>query len=178
VANQYRLDTNTANLTRTQRDCSTLAVTRRYETHIYYVANNDNSGDHIPTLKRAELRVLDDGTLGFVPVPLVEGIENMQLEYGVDTDGDRKPDLFTPTPGSANGCAAPACAATNWRNVMSVKLNLLARNTEPTPGYTDGHRYVLGHLADGSENGVAAPGDHYKRHVFQSLVPMPNPIGR
>jgi type IV pilus assembly protein PilW len=178
VTNQYRLDTNTANLNRTQRDCSTLAVTRRYETHIYYVANNDNSGDHIPTLMRAELRVLASGNLGFLPVPLVEGIENMQLEYGVDTDGDRKADLFTPNPGTANGCADPACAATNWRNVMSVKLNLLARNTEPTPGYTDGHRYVLGHLGDGSENGVAAPGDHYKRHVFQSLVPMPNPIGR
>jgi type IV pilus assembly protein PilW len=178
VANYYRLDTNTANLDRRQRNCTTAAVARRYETHIYFIANNDESGDGIPTLKRAELHIRDDGNLGFDPVALAEGIENLQLEYGVDTDGDGKPDLFTPDPGTANGCSDAACAAVNWRNVMSVKLNLLSRNTEQTLSYTDAHRYVLGHLADGSENGVPAANDHYKRHVFQSLVPMPNPIGR
>jgi type IV pilus assembly protein PilW len=178
VANYYRLDTNTANLDRRQRDCTTLAAVRRYQTHIYYIANNDKSGDGIPTLKRAELRLQDDGTLGFNAVPLAEGIENLQLEYGVDTDNDGRADLFTPDPGSANGCTDAACAALNWRNVMSVKLNLLSRNTEQTLNYTDGHRYVLGHLADGSENRIPAANDHYKRHVFQSLVPLPNPIGR
>jgi type IV pilus assembly protein PilW len=178
VANYYRLATDTASLDRRQRDCATRAVVRRYETHIYYVANNDRSGDGIPTLMRAELRVLEDGNLGMVSAPLAEGIENLQLEYGVDTDGDGKPDLFTPDPGTASGCADAACAVANWRNVMSVKLNLLSRNTEATQGYTDARRYVLGHLADGSENRIAAANDHYKRHVFQSLVPMPNPIGR
>jgi type IV pilus assembly protein PilW len=178
IDNYYRLDTNAGNLNRHQRDCTTAAASRRYETHVYFIANNDRSGDGIPTLKRAELRIGDDGNLGFEVVPLAEGIENLQLEYGVDTDGDGKPDLFTPDPGTASGCSDTACAAVNWRNVMSVKLNLLSRNTEQTLSYTDAHRYVLGHLADGSENRIAAANDHYKRHVFQSLVPMPNPIGR
>ncbi|GAB3454554.1 PilW family protein [Massilia terrae] len=178
ITEYFRLDTSTTNLNRHKRDCTTVADTRRYETHIYFVANNDNGSDGIPTLKRAELRIASDGTLGFVIVPLAEGIENMQLEYGVDTDGDGKPDLFTPTPDSANGCTDAACAAANWRSVMSVRINLLARNTEATPGYTDTRSYVLGHLADGSNNTIAAANDHFKRHVFQSLVPMPNPIGR
>jgi type IV pilus assembly protein PilW len=178
VTNQFRLDTNTANLNRTQRNCTTAAVTRRFQTHIYFIANNDRSGDGIPTLKRAELQVLDDGNLGLLTVPLAEGIENMQLEYGVDTDNDGRPDVFTPTPETANGCTTATCAVVNWRNVMAVKINLLSRNTEQTPGYTDNRRYVLGHLADGSDNTVAAANDHYKRHVFQSLMPLPNPIGR
>lgn len=178
VTDAFRLDTATANLNRTKLDCTTVADTRRYEVHIYYVANNDNPNDGIPTLKRYELRIQADGTLGFVPVPLAEGIENMQLEYGVDTDGDGKPDLFTPTPDSANGCSDTGCAAANWRNVMAVRINLLARNTETTLGYTDKHSYVLGHLADGSNNTIAARNDNYKRHVFQTLVPLPNPIGR
>jgi type IV pilus assembly protein PilW len=178
VTNYYRLDTNTGNLNRHERDCATVAPMRRYQTHIYYIANNDNGSDGIPTLKRAELRVQADGTLGFNPVPLAEGVENLQLEYGVDTDNDGKANLFTPDPGTANGCSDAACAAINWRNVMSVKINLLSRNTEQTPGYTDTRTYVLGHLSDGSDNGISAFNDHYKRHVFQSLVPMPNPIGR
>jgi type IV pilus assembly protein PilW len=164
----FRLDTDASKLDRHKRDCTTKADTRRYETHIYFVANNDNDGDGIPTLKRAELRLGADGTLGFVTVPLVEGIENMQLEYGIDTDGDGQPDMFTPAPGTAD----------NWRGAMSVRISLLARNTEATPGYIDKRKYVLGHLADGTDNVIAAANDAYKRHVFQTLVLMPNPIGR
>lgn len=178
ITDSFRLDTSTTNLDRHKRDCASLADSRRYETHIYFIANNDNGNDGIPTLKRAELRSGSDGSLAFVIVPLAEGIENMQLEYGVDTDGDGKPDLFTPSPDTANACADSGCAAANWRNVMSVRINLLARNTETTPGYTDKRSYVLGHLADGSNNVIAAANDSYKRHVFQTLVPMSNPIGR
>ncbi len=171
----FRLDTNSASLDRHKRDCTTLADSRRYETHIYFVANNDNPNDGIPTLKRAELRLRADGSMEFVTVALAEGIENMHLEYGLDTNSDGQPDLYTAAPAAANGCLDPgaACAAVNWRTVMSVRINLLARNTEATVGYTDKRSYVLG-----TGNVVAAANDSYKRHVFQTLVPLPNPIGR
>lgn len=179
----YALDTDTSKLNRHRRDCTpaagsgTLAPARRYLTHIYFIANNDKVGDGIPTLKRAEL-LLVDGSLGFYEVPLAEGIENMQIEYGIDTSGDGVADLFTADPATADGCADPACVPVNWRRVMSVKLNLLSRNTEASPGYSDTRAYVLGNKADGSANRIAAQNDGYKRHVFQALVPMPNPVGR
>jgi type IV pilus assembly protein PilW len=182
-ATYFALDTDPSGLTRHQRDCTaaagsgTLAASRRYLTHIYFVANNDKSGDGIPTLKRAELR-LNAGVLGFTIVPLTEGVDNLQLEYGIDTNNDGVADLFSASPGSANACAQPACAVSNWRNVLSVKLNVLSRNTETTAGYTDRKAYVLGNKADGSENRIVAASDHYKRHVFQSTVPLPNPAGR
>ena len=182
-ADWYALDVDATQLTRHQRDCSTtagsgtLAVTRRYQTHIYYVANNDQPGDGIPTLKRAELRYTN-GQLGFVPVPLVEGVENLQFEYGIDTDGDGAADLYTSAPASANGCALPDCAAVNWRNVVAVRLHVLARSSSATPGYVDDKTYVVGLKADGSANTVGPVRDGYKRHVFQSLVPLLDPIGR
>jgi type IV pilus assembly protein PilW len=37
---------------------------------------------------------------------------------------------------------------------------------------------VLGLGLDGENNEVVAPGDNYKRHVFQSLVALPNLAGR
>jgi type IV pilus assembly protein PilW len=177
LANYYALDTDTTKLDRHRRDCTTVAPSRRYLTHIYYVANNDKTGDGIPTLKRAELRVVD-GTLQFVPVPLVEGIDNLQLEYGIDTNGDGKADLFSSDPGGANGCSDATCAVSNWRNVVTVKLNLLARSTEATQGYSDSRKYVLGRKADGTDNQVGPANDGFKRHVFQSQVPLPNPVGR
>jgi type IV pilus assembly protein PilW len=183
-ADFYALDTDASRLTRHQRNCTaaagsgTLAVSRRYLTHIYFVANNDKRGDGIPTLKRAELRLVD-GALGFTTIaPLAEGVDNLQLEYGIDTDNDGLANLFSTAPGTANGCAEPACAAANWRNVVSVKLHLLSRSTEPTQGYTDRKTYVLGVDAAGDTKQVAAANDAYKRHVFQSLVPLPNPAGR
>lgn len=183
-ADWYALDVDPAQLTRHQRDCSetagsgTLAVTRRFQTHIYFVANNDKPGDGIPTLKRAELRDVG-GTLGFQTiVPLVEGVENVQFEYGIDTAGDGTVGLYTTAPGSANGCVLPACAASNWRNVVAVRLHVLARSPSATPGFVDTKTYRLGTGADGSARTAGPFNDGYKRHVFQTFVTLANPVGR
>lgn len=182
-ADFYGLDITTAGLTRHKRDCTTvagsgaLADVRRYLTHIYFVANNDNAGDGIPTLKRAELGV-SGGALTFSIVPLVEGVENLQLEYGIDSDTNGVAELFSANPSTAGSCASPACQVANWRNVVSVRLNLLARSVEPSVGYTDTKSYVLGNTAGGAPNQIAAPGDHYRRHVFQAMVGLSNPAGR
>ena len=94
-------------------------------------------------------------------VPLVEGIQDMQLEYG-----------------SGNGVfsSSPATVA-DWRKVVSVKIYLLARNLDPTFEYTDKKSYNLG-VSGTTANVVAAANDHYKRHVFQSQVILRNPAGR
>jgi len=183
VADFYALSLTTANLNRHRRDCSpaagsgTLAAVRRYQTHIYYVANNNRDGDGIPTLKRLEL-----GSAGGVPtwnvVPLAEGIENLQLEYGLDLAKDGVADLVTPDPATAGGCAAAACAVANWRTAVAVRIHVLARNTEPTAGYVDAKSYTLGLDTDGEELVIDPAGDAYKRHVFQTLVGLPNPAGR
>ena len=180
----YALSLNTANLNRHQRNCTqsantgTLAAIRRYQTHIYYIANNNREGDGVPTLKRAEL-----GSDGAAPtwttvVPLAEGIENLQLEYGMDLAKDGVPDLTSADPAAANGCADAPCAVANWRSVVAVRVHLLARNSEATAGYKDGKVYTLGLNADGTENSSDAANDAYKRHVFQTQVALPNPAGR
>lgn len=179
----YALSLADTNLTRHQRDCSatagtgTLAAKRRYHTHIYFIANNHRAGDGIPTLKRAEL-----GSGGTAPtwtiVPLAEGIEQLQLEYGLDLDPDGVPDVLAANPDTAAGCAAAECRVANWRSVVAVRLHLLARNTEATAGYVDAKSYTLGLDAAGEDHVIDAAEDAYKRHVFQSQVALPNPAGR
>jgi len=173
----FRLNTDTAAATMNRRaiDCTAIATYRRYLTHIYFVANNNVGSDGVPTLKRAEL-----GATGFTIVPLVEGIETIQFEYGVDKDGDGKVDDYTANPDSYNSCAAASCL-TNWLRTYSVKVNLLARNVEKSPGWTDSKTYTLGNKANGSANVFPTSGtygDMYKRHAYNAAVRLDNPSGR
>lgn len=173
--NYYALDTNIAALTRTKRNCATLADLHRYETHIYFIANNDKAGDGIPTLKVAELT---NGA--FTTSSLVEGIENMQLEYGLDTSGDGIPNVFTTDPNTYNGCSSttnPTCVG-NWQNAVAVKIHVLARNTSQSPDVPDNKTYTLGLNAAGAANTVGPYNDRYKRHVFESSIKLYNPAGR
>lgn len=50
---------------------------------------------------------------------LVEGVENLQIEYGVDTDGDRAADVYQ-----------TADLVVDWENVVSVRISLLMQSTE------------------------------------------------
>lgn len=175
-AEHYRLETVLSALDRHTRACRTspplLADLRRYIVRIYFVANNDRPGDGIPTLKRVEL-----GAGAFsAPIPIAEGIENLQLEYGVDRDGNGTPDGFTADPDAFAGCAGTACIE-NWRNVIGVEAHLLARNTTRSVGFVDDKTYMLGLLASGAPNIIPPANDAYKRHVYRSSVRLNNPSG-
>lgn len=148
-----------ADFTRRKTSCSAtdFAAVYRYLVHIYYVANNNQAGDGIPTLKRAEL-----GAGSFSVVPLVDGIENMQIQYGVDTNNDGVPNSYA---------SSPATTA-DWRNTMAVTVHLLARNTSSTQGYSDNRSYTLG------DKTVAATSDGYKRHVYSTTIQIVNPSWR
>lgn len=183
VGKHYEVKAGNSGFSLHKRDCDTtegsgtLADLRRLRTHIYFVANNSLAGDGIPTLKRAEV-VSKNGLLSVVIVPLAEGIENMQAEYGIDTDNDGVADLHTPDVASANGCAAADCAVANWSNVVNLKLHLLARTLSPSMTHVDTKSYVLGLDGDGKQYVIPAARDKYKRHVFTSLIGLPNVTGR
>jgi type IV pilus assembly protein PilW len=174
----YRLDNTTTNLNRMTKACvsGTLAPTRQYHTRIYFISDNDNAGDGIPTLKRAELTGGSGSAMAFTVVPIAEGIENLQIEYGIDTDSDGVADVRNADPDTYGSCSGTACQ-TNWLNVMNVRINLLARNLTASPGYTDTKTYKLGLDAAGAANDVTGSGA-YKRHVFQTDVRLNNPAGR
>lgn len=146
-----------------KKDCLTAASLRSFYVRIYFVANNNTAGDGIPTLKVAEL-----GAGSFSVAPLVAGIDQMQFEYGVDTNGDGAPDAYTASPANM----------TAWRQVTAVKVHLLARNTQASTGFTDDRTYILGAKTDGSDNTVGPFNDGYKRHVYTTVVRLNNVAGR
>ncbi len=67
---------------------------------------------------------------------IAEGVENLQFEFGVDTSGDGVPDTFARRP-------APLPRA-DWQNVVSVRMHVLTRSTQPSPGYVETRTYQVG----------------------------------
>ena len=143
-----------------------LAQIRPLVVHIYYVASCDvcsgGGADTIPTLKRAELGE-KLGVPAISTVTIAEGIENLQIDYGYDTDGDGGPDS------DINAANASFATPDNWRNVVSAKVYLLARSLDKSPGFTDGKAYSMGTAS------VPAANDAYQRHMFLQSVRVANP---
>lgn len=177
-ASYFGLSTDRTTLTLHAKDCSTLAPLHQYRTHIYFVANNDKAGDGIPTLKRAEL-----SAGGISIVPLVEGIENMQIEYGIDagivagSTATGTPGIYSANPDAYASCTAAVCMS-YWTNIDAIKINILARNVTRTPGYNNAKSYHLGLDSAGSDNVVGPFNDAYRRHAYVSTARLNNVAGR
>lgn len=166
-----------------EKDAATRSPIRKYRVDIYYVspckefAAGQSSctaaadgGSPIPTLTRLELTA-SGGGLTLNRVPLVEGIQNLQVDYGIDRNDDGAPDETTPgTSGDAYE-AAPSLA--EWEHVVTLRLHLLARSIEPSAGHDDTKTYRLG-LA-----GTLGPfNDQFKRRVFAQVTRLVNRSAR
>jgi type IV pilus assembly protein PilW len=145
----------------TQQDCSTAMPVRELRTRLYYVAACGvcSPNDGIPTLKVIERR---GGTLSESVV--ADGVENLSLEYGLDTTGDGVVDSYTTTPTTAN-----------LKDLVAMRVRVIARTTETVAGYVDGKTI-------GGEGGLAdftppTADQAYKRKAFVELVALPNIAG-
>jgi type IV pilus assembly protein PilW len=166
-----------------KKDGVTAADIRKYHVHVYFVAPCSvgtgaagvcQAGDNtIPTLKRLELRVDGAGNRAMHITPLVDGIQLLKAEWGIDNQpatanvstgliGDGVADAYL---------AAPTLAQIS--NAVTAKLWVLARNTRPTPDYVDDKSYTVG-----SATVVAAANDAFKRHVFTTDAAIANMAGR
>src|SRR5215831_4651351 len=142
-----------------KRGCATASDIYEFQTRIYYVSN-----ETIPTL-----RLLTISGTASTNEPLVQGVEDLRIEYGLDNAGnDGAADAYRKCLSTSD-----PCAATDWANMVAVRVYLLARNLSVGVGYTDTKTYPMG-------SGVV-PGpfnDHYRRHAYTAAVRLMNPAGR
>ena len=158
----------------TLKDCATPSALREYLVNVYFVSVDNRRGQNIPTLMRLELT----GS-ALVQVPLVEGIEEFNVEYGVDNDGDGQPDAYTGDPSTYTYPGCTTCTAVNnWTNVVTAQLHVLARSPERSPQHVDTKTYILGLDAAGNPITVGPKNDGFRRHVHAAMVRIVNPAGR
>ncbi|NIS91294.1 MAG: hypothetical protein GTN98_14675 [Woeseiaceae bacterium] len=122
---------------------------------IYYIRQFANvPGDGIPTLCR---KVLRGAGPSMTTECLATGIENLQVEYGIDTGGDGNPDFFTPNPTLAD-----------IQTAIAARIFLLARTVDIDTRYTNTKTYSISNAPD------YTPGDSFHRRVFSTNVSIQN----
>lgn len=166
--------TNATTFVLKKKDKVAAANLRKMVVHIYYISKcsvevsgsctNADGGTPIPTLKRVDLGVAS-GTPVLTATTLAEGIENLQIDYGIDSDGD----------GAPNGSDIAAPTTAQWPDVVTLKVYLLARSTDLTVGFADAKTYAMGVAGSISP---AATELAYKRHLFVQSVRLVNPSSR
>lgn len=133
------------------------------ETIVYYVGSNAAGR---PSLYRVRYIMKPNQALTFEREELVEGIESLQLRYGIDsfTAANQRP--------SGNmGTSTAATAATPWRRVGLVQVGLLARSIDPAAAMQrDAASTKLSIL--GEE--ITPPADGRFRTVYENSIAIRN----
>lgn len=143
------------------------------ETIVYYIgqAGFDRSGNTCPAATDCP-PALYQMVNGGAPQELVDGVENMQILYGVDTDGDGVANLYE--------TAADVNNANAWANVVSVRISLLLRTPANVTNTPDPNTYLLtGNTAAGATKitpyaPTASDRDLRMRHVFTTTIKIRN----
>jgi type IV pilus assembly protein PilW len=136
-------------------DAPPLADTRPLLVNAYYVSDASSEGDNYPSLRRKRLvagpAVQDE--------EIVPGVEDLQVQYGVDTNGDRNADRYV----NADGLAGNDV-------VVAVRIWIRVRARERDVAWNDTATYSYANQAD------SAPADErqYRRVVISKTLQLRN----
>lgn len=130
-----------------------------YTARVFFLGRfTSPGGAAVPTLY---VRDLNTGMAG---QPLVEGIEQMKLQYGLDTNEDDLADRYM--------AAADVTSASLWGAVVSVRVNLVVRG-DALDGFTDTNTYPMG---GGYTYTPAAADQRLQRRLFVRDVQVRNRV--
>ena len=131
----------------------------RLVANAYYIADWSNvAGDGIPSLRKVSLEPSPGGPVVLDQL-LVAGVENLQVQYGVDTDSD----------GAVNAYVDPGNAlAADWDAIRSVQIWLVIRSQKNEPNLDTASTAVIAGAA------TAFPDDGWRRSVLSTVISLRN----
>jgi type IV pilus assembly protein PilW len=138
----------------------TTSVSRALVVRAYYVSPNSTQHAGLPALRRKSFGNVNSATpAGAVnDDEIVAGVEDMQVRFGVDSDGDASLDQYV-DPGEVPP-GARVIAATVWLRI---------RSEERDAGHFDDRAYQYADMAS-----AWTPGDAYRRIVVSKTVHLRN----
>lgn len=141
-------------------------------------------------------------------VALIEGVESFVVDLGIDSQARcagtsvnyaALPHKWDPStcavsatstentqpnnrgdgvPESYIRCGSTGCTLAQLRDVVAVKVYVLARSREAGVGAADGKTYTLGSVSGSTVTVTPATTDKFRRHLFQSTIRLHNVSGR
>jgi len=126
-----------------------------YRPSVYYIRNYAYmAGDGIPTLCK---KVLSGAAPGMTTECLATGIENLQIEYGIDTTGDSYANVYMPNP-----------AIADLQSVVAARVSMLARTADIDTRYDNEKTFNLSNALP------YTPDDSFHRRVVSTTVSIQN----
>jgi type IV pilus assembly protein PilW len=98
----------------------------------YYVDRNSSLGAGVPALRRKVL-TMAGGVPVFRDQEIIAGIEDMQIQFGIETG--------TPRTGVATRYVNPGAAVPANAQIVAVRIWLLVASDQPESGFTDSRQY-------------------------------------
>jgi type IV pilus assembly protein PilW len=136
-------------------DAPPLADTRRLLVHAYYVSPASSESPALPSLRRKRLvsgpSVQDE--------ELLPGVEDLQVRYGVDADGDLAVDRYVDADGLADG-----------DRVVAARIWLRVRSAERDVAWDDRSRYLYAN----QDEQLPDPERPFRRVVVSRTVQVRN----
>ncbi|QBR85357.1 hypothetical protein E3983_07985 [Legionella israelensis] len=130
----------------------TNAQVMRFFYYVFYIKDTGRTnaqGQPILALYRQNINGVEE--------EIAEGVEQMQITYGVDTNGDRAADSYQ--------SAAQVNSANNWNSVISVNINLLFATIENVNTKAESYTF----------NGTTVtPSDRKLRRQWNTFVTLRN----
>lgn len=127
--------------------------TRELLATAYYISNQSTARADVPSLRRKRLvngSILDE--------EVVSGVEDLQVQFGIDTDGDTNADTYVDPATDPSAYGGSIVSATIWLRV---------RSEDPEVGFTDDRTYTY---ADES----TTPGGQFRRFVISKTIQLRN----
>lgn len=119
----------------------------------YHIRTNDHGE---PALFRTRLGATSTGNATRINEELAEGIENMQITYGEDTNNDNAVDRYV----AANAVA-------DWSRVLSVRISLLLASVGTDAYTSEPQQYIF-------NGATVTPADRRLRKVFDTTIAVRN----
>lgn len=134
---------------------------------MFYVSKRGGDATNPPALFRREL----DSQAGMgTPEELVEGIESIQILYGLNVDNDSQQSV---------DAWVPADQVADWGEVISARISVLVQSIEDNLAPASQSYRFNGVLYDGATGNGALPEDRGYRRVFTSTITLRNrAVGR
>jgi type IV pilus assembly protein PilW len=137
-----------------------LSESRAIVAHGYYVDQASEQNPGTPSLRRKQLAFA-----GGAPViqdqEIVPGVEDLQVEFGVDQNADQNADFLVP----------PGTAIAAGEEIVAVHIWLLVRAEQPEFNFIDGRTYAY---ADRVGAAAYTPGDNFRRVLISKTIALRN----
>lgn len=131
----------------------------------YYVAADSDLIPGTPTLRRKAL-VMQGANMTVIDEEVAPGVENLQLQFGIDLDGDDAVDQYVNPNSEIYNPEAPGYVA--GAKVLAVRIWMVVRGLTPEIGIVDNFNYAP------ADVDLGVPTDEYRRVQVSKTVLLRN----